>query len=187
MSPEKTCDILRSRFGAAVTATAADALHPHATIAAPSWLEVAAFLRDDPGLGFNLLRCISAIDMLAENKLAAVYDLHALVPPADPGGFYRLASEFAVRIEVDRDDPHIPSVAGVWPAADWHEREAYDLMGIVFDGHPDSVTDHDGLHPRRILCPDDWAGHPLRKDYLYPMEYHGIPGTTEYELTSPKH
>jgi len=87
-------------------------------------------------------------------------------------------AEFAVRVVTDRNDPVISSVAHVWPAADWHEREAFDLMGIRFSGHPDL---------RRILCPDDWEGHPLRKDYDFPLEYHGIPATTEYELTNPRH
>ena len=85
---------------------------------------------------------------------------------------------FAVRIETDRDDPHVPTVSHLWPTADWQEREAYDMMGIVFDGHP---------HLVRILLPDDWVGHPLRKDYEFPLEYHGIPATTEYELTNPRH
>ena len=92
-----------------------------------------------------------------------------------------------IKVKVPRDNPHVASVADVWPTADWHEREAYDLMGIVFDGHPDSVEDSDGRHPRRILCPDDWVGHPLRKDYVFPMEYHGIPAVTEYEQTRPIH
>ena len=61
--------------------------------------------------------------------------------------------------------PHIPSVSEVWKTALWHERETFDLVGVVFDGHPDL---------RRILCPEDWVGHPLRKDYEMPHEYHGI-------------
>ena len=63
--------------------------------------------------------------------------------------------------------PEVPSVAGVWSTADWHEREVYDLCGVRFTGHP---------NPRRILCPEDWVGHPLRKDYEMPLEYHGIRG-----------
>jgi NADH-quinone oxidoreductase subunit C len=63
--------------------------------------------------------------------------------------------------------PDVPSVSGVWAIADWHEREAFDLVGINFTGHPDL---------RRILCAEDWVGHPLRKDYEFPLEYHGIRG-----------
>jgi NADH-quinone oxidoreductase subunit C len=63
--------------------------------------------------------------------------------------------------------PELPSVAHIWSTADWHEREVYDLMGVFF-------TDHPNL--RRILCPEDWVGHPLRKDYEMPLEYHGIRG-----------
>ena len=63
--------------------------------------------------------------------------------------------------------PELPSVASVWSTADWHEREVYDLMGVRFTDHP---------NPRRILCPEDWVGHPLRKDYEMPLEYHGIRG-----------
>jgi NADH-quinone oxidoreductase subunit C len=100
------------------------------------------------------------------------------VPLDRVGELITETAEFAVRVETDRKAPSIPSVSSVWPAADWHEREAYDLMGIDFAGHPDQ---------RRILCPDDWEGHPLRKDYDFPLEYHGIPATTEFELTNPRH
>jgi len=83
---------------------------------------------------------------------------------------YHLASlshghRIVLKAIVPRDDPHIASVAAIYPTANWHERETYDLMGIVFDGHPDL---------RRILLPDDWEGHPLRKDYVFPESYHGI-------------
>ena len=61
--------------------------------------------------------------------------------------------------------PEVPSVSSVWAIADWHERECYDLVGIHFTGHPNL---------RRILCPEDWEGHALRKDYEMPLDYHGI-------------
>jgi NADH-quinone oxidoreductase subunit C len=69
--------------------------------------------------------------------------------------------------DVEGQCPEVPSVTSVWRTADWHEREVYDLSGIWFTGHPDLT---------RILCPEDWVGYPLRKDYEMPLEYHGIRG-----------
>lgn len=177
MSPEEVCRLLKDRFPNAIEDAIVEGGHPHARVTAQRWPEVAKFLRDDPRLRLNALRCISALDLLADDKLACVYDLYH-VPTDRPAELKTTTQLFAVRVVTDRKDPVIPSVAEVWPAADWHEREAYDLMGIVFLGHPD---------PRRILCPDDWTGYPLRKDYEFPPEYHDIPATTEFELTNPRH
>jgi len=177
MSPEEICSALQETFGAAITEAALEGAHPHAVVRADKWPEVARFLRDDPAMGFDLLRCISSVDLQDESKLACVYDLLAL-SSVSATETMSARHQFAVRVCTERDDPHIPTVADVWPAADWHEREAYDMMGIVFDNHPDL---------RRILCPDDWEGYPLRKDYVFPVSYHGIPGTTEHELTNPRH
>ncbi|MFQ5591670.1 MAG: NADH-quinone oxidoreductase subunit C [Phycisphaerae bacterium] len=177
MTPEQVSTLLRSRFTESVESVAVEAARPYVQIAADHWPQVALFLRDDPALAYNLLRSISGLDLLAENKLACVYDLMH-VPLDRPTKLIRHTSEFAVRVVTDRENPVIPSVAHVWPAADWHEREAYDLLGITFSGHPDL---------RRILCPDDWEGYPLRKDYEFPLKYHDIPGTTEYELPNPRH
>ena len=177
MIPEEICEILRAQFGEAIEQAVVEGGHPHVVVAAEQWPTVARFLRDDFRLGLDLLNSISSLDLPADEKLACVYDLTRI--PLDQGtDLITETHTFAVRVVTDRDNPRIPSVASVWPAADWHEREAYDLMGIVFDGHPD---------PRRILSPDDWEGHPLRKDYEFPMEYHGIPGTTEHEMTNPRH
>jgi NADH-quinone oxidoreductase subunit C len=177
MAPEEICRLLKDEFGEAVVDAVVGGGHPYAKVAADRWPEVAMFLRDDPRLRLNFLRCITSLDLLADEKLACVYDLNS-VPLDHPTELITKTHEFAVRVETDRNNPVIPTVSHVWAAADWHEREAFDLMGIVFSDHPDL---------RRILCPDDWEGHPLRKDYEFPLEYHGIPATTEFELTNPRH
>jgi NADH-quinone oxidoreductase subunit C len=116
-------------------------------------------LRDDPALRFELCSSVSGVDYVGadERRLHAVYQLTSLT-------FRR-----RIRLEcaVTAENPHLPSVTAVYPTADWQEREAYDMFGIVFDGHP-------GL--TRILMPDDWEGHPQRKDYPLggvPVEYKG--------------
>ena len=178
MTPEQICDILKGRFGDAVVDSVMSSRRPYAIVEASRWPEMALFLRDDPGMLFNMLQCISSIDLPEENKLAAIYDLFSVPVVGADQPCPKLRHGFAVRVETGRDDPHIPTVSHVWPTADWHEREAFDLMGIIFDGHPNL---------ERILCPDDWEGHPLRKDYEFPIEYHGIPATTEHQLTNPRH
>lgn len=177
-NPSDVFELLNAEFADAVRDAIADGLHPSITVAAERWHDVALFLRDDGRLGFDWLRCISGVDHVEDKRLTAVYHLHATQRPANPLGMWALRHEIAVKIHVDRDHPQVPSVADVWPAANWHEREAFDLLGIVFEGHPDL---------RRILCCEDWVGHPLRKDYEFPLEYHGIPGTTEYAQTRSMH
>jgi NADH-quinone oxidoreductase subunit C len=187
MTPEEIAKLLKERFWDRITGADFCTAHPHVEVAPQAWPDVARFLRSDERLRFNLLRSISAVHMPEDSQLWAIYDLLACSGEPNSGELWTKRHAFCVKVKVPCDDPHIPSVADVWPTADWHEREAYDLMGIVFDGHPDSVDGPDGPHPRRILCPDDWAGHPLRKDYVFPMEYHGIPAVTEYEQTRPVH
>ncbi len=178
MAPEEVLDILKKAFPDEVTAVVADGPQPHAVVKPERWHAIALFLRDDPRLRFDWLRCVSGVDHLKEKLITVVYDLHATEGAAQAEGLWRARGEIAVKVRVARENPHVASVADVWPAANWHEREAFDLLGVTFDGHPD---------PRRILCPDDWVGHPLRKDYEYPLEYHGIPGTTEFDQTRTQH
>jgi NADH-quinone oxidoreductase subunit C len=120
---------------------------------------LARHLRDDPHLRFELCSSVSGVHYPADSgrELHAVYHLQSMT-------YNR-----RIRLEVSAPDadPHIPSVVPTYPAADWHERETYDMFGIVFDGHP-ALT--------RILMPDDWPGHPQRKDYPLggiEVEYHG--------------
>jgi NADH-quinone oxidoreductase subunit C len=122
-------------------------------------LAVTRQLRDDPGLRFELCSGVSGVHYPAEagRELHAVYHLLSMT------------HNRRIRLEVAAPDadPHIPSVVAVYPTADWHERETYDFFGIIFDGHP-ALT--------RIQMPDDWPGHPQRKDYPLggiPVEYKG--------------
>ena len=125
----------------------------YSLIEPPAIREVAHFLKHDPDLHFEYLQLVSGVDWT--DKFTVVYHLYS----------YRNRHKVILHCDISHDDPVIESVAEVWKAADWHERETYDLLGIRFTGHPDL---------RRILLPDDWEGHPLRKDYKQPDEYHGI-------------
>jgi NADH-quinone oxidoreductase subunit C len=122
-------------------------------------VDVCRILRDDPALRFELCSSVSGVDYGANvvDRLHSVYHLTSMT--------YR--RRIRLEVAVDVDDAHIPSVIAVYPTADWQEREAWDMFGIVYDGHP-------GL--TRILMPDDWDGHPQRKDYPLggiPVEYKG--------------
>jgi NADH-quinone oxidoreductase subunit C len=130
-------------------------------------LEVAAKLRDDPALRFELCSGVSGVHYPEDtgHELHAVYHMLSIT------------HNRRVRLEVTAPDadPHIPSLVGVYPTCNWHERETWDFFGIIFDGHP-ALT--------RIEMPDDWKGHPQRKDYPLggiPVEYRGakIPAPDE--------
>jgi NADH-quinone oxidoreductase subunit C len=122
-------------------------------------LELCRTLRDDPALRFELCSSVSGVDYGSDvpQRLHSVYHLMSMT--------YR--RRIRLEVAVDFDDAHVPSVVEVYPTADWHERETWDMYGIVYDGHP-ALT--------RILMPDDWDGHPQRKDYPLggiPVEYKG--------------
>lgn len=182
MKPEEILVRLQQQLGAATivdsnlqTATTgvggAGSGGGHAWVAvnAADFPKVAHFLKNDPQLHLTWLRSLTGLDYPDKNQLVVAYDLMS----------HDLGHEFCVKVFLPRDNPVLPTVSHVWRAAEWHEREAYDLFGIIFVGHPDSVTEDGVTHPRRILLPDDWQGFPLRKDYVFPVEYHGTPGTVE--------
>jgi NADH-quinone oxidoreductase subunit C len=156
LEPAAVHERLRDRFGDAVAAELTGRERTlGCRVEAARLVEVMRVLRDEPGLGFDCLSTLAGVDWPARQAIEIVYVLRS----------YRLGHWFAVRVETPRDDPRVPSLTDVWPAADWHEREVYDLLGVRFDGHPDL---------RRLLMPEDWPGHPLRKDFVEPEEYHGI-------------
>jgi NADH-quinone oxidoreductase subunit C len=155
MTPQEIHDRLKVQFGEAILEFKADAIiEPWMRIAPDRTKEIGLFLRDTPGLEFDCLMCLSGVDN-NDGTLSTVYHLYSMAHK------HRLV----LKAIVTKDNPQTQSVESVWRAADWHEREAYDLLGIIYTEHPDL---------RRILCPYDWEGHPLRKDYKPPEFYNGM-------------
>ena len=123
--------------------------------------EVCSLLHANEGCYFDLLSCITALDNgSVKGTMEVIYNLYSI--PFEDKIMIRV--EFPRNAEGD-DLPKVPTVSHIWRTADWHEREAFDLLGIEFTGHPDL---------RRILLPEDWVGFPLRKDYQEQEYYHGI-------------
>ncbi len=135
--------------------------------------EMCRFMRDDEALRMSVLRIVTGIDRPSEEGANGEGEIEVV---------YHLCSHVhghgvVLKTRLDRGDPVVDSVQDLWPTANWHERETYDLMGVRFRGHPDL---------RRIMLPEDWVGHPLRKDYTFPAEYHGIPVTREEVERRPR-
>jgi NADH-quinone oxidoreductase subunit C len=163
---------LVTRFEPWLAAHDFEVLDPWIEVKAEGLLELCRYLRREADLSFDFLHCITAVDYVAldakkadqvEPRLELIYHLSSMA--------HRHRLVLKVRLPRWREDkpgqlPQVSSVSGVWSTADWHEREVFDLSGVWFVGHRDL---------RRILCPEDWMGHPLRKDYQMAAEYHGIP------------
>jgi NADH-quinone oxidoreductase subunit C len=148
-SPEDNPAAKALRAWDARTVTEVSQFRDEITIVVPRehLVRAAQYLQAEPGLQFTFLSDISAVDRFPiEPRFELNY--HLLSIP--------VRQTIRLRIWVPGNDASVPTVIPVWPTANWHEREIFDLFGIRFEGHPD-------LH--RILMPDDWEGHPLRKDY----------------------
>jgi NADH-quinone oxidoreductase subunit C len=154
--------LLIDKFGEeAIVAEELSGLQPSLTIKSELIKDVCLELRNNQETLFDFLSCLSGVDYGAEQqKFGVVYHLSSIIKS------HQLVLK--VMLPNNRDENNLPvckSVSAVWRTADWHEREAFDLLGIFFEGHPDL---------RRILLPDDWEGYPLRKDYKTAEKYHGI-------------
>ncbi|MEP1094479.1 MAG: NADH-quinone oxidoreductase subunit C [Cyclobacteriaceae bacterium] len=118
--------------------------------------QVCELLHSNEQTYFDQLSCLTALDNgLEVGTMEVIYNLYSI--PYD--------LHLMLKVELARESPTINSVSHIWKTADWHEREAFDLLGISFSNHPDL---------RRILLPADWEGHPLRKDYVEQEKYHDI-------------
>lgn len=159
---KKTRDLLVGQFGEQVVIDIEDeGLQPALLIPVGKLTAVCRFLRDHKETYIDFLSCISAVDDgVAAGTFTVVYHLTSIPHKA----------QLTIKVRVTNNRrldnlPVVPSVSQIWRTANWHEREAFDLMGVFFEGHPDL---------RRILLPDDWEGYPLRKDYEEAESYHGI-------------
>jgi NADH-quinone oxidoreductase subunit C len=162
MTFTKIKELLIQKFGTdSIEAEETQGLQPALVIKKDHIVEVCLTLRDNEKTWFDFLSSLSGIDYGVEaQKFGVVYHLSSILKK------HQLVLK--VYQENDRDEQNLPvfkSVTSVWKTADWHEREAFDLLGIYFEGHPDL---------RRILLPDDWEGYPLRKDYKTAEQYHNI-------------
>jgi NADH-quinone oxidoreductase subunit C len=160
MIPQDIVNTLKAKFFDAVVDSKIEGVFDPWVKVAPNRIkDVAMFLRDHEELSFDALMLLSGIDYTGGKSLGGglgvVYHLNSTK------GNHKIT----LKVDVTVEHPHCQSVESVWKTANWHEREAYDMYGIIFDGHPDL---------RRILMPDDWEGFPLRKDYQVPEYYNGM-------------
>ncbi len=154
MKPEEIAKLLGEQFGEKILESRTEGLNPWSAAAADSLLEICRFLRNDERLAMDHLELLGGVDY--KDRMEVVYVLYSM----------RHRHRYTLKVRLPREKPVVHTVESVWAVANWHEREAYDMFGIEFEGHSDL---------RRILCPDDWEGHPLRKDYVFPKSYRGMP------------
>lgn len=162
MTESEICERLKAALPDAVEEFESKLLDPAIRVKPARLVEVCRFLRDDAGTRMHYLRLVTGIDRLpageTPGRIEVVYHLWS----------YEKRHGIVLRVHLDRDNPVVDTVSVVWPVANWGEREAFDLLGVTFAGHPNLT---------RIMMPVDWVGHPLRKDYKRPDQYHGFPTT----------
>jgi len=161
-----TVAALRERFGAAIEDVVEFRGETTVVVARAALVDVLGFLKETPALGFSFLANLTAYDdWPTEPRFNVVYQLRNLSRP----------SNLRLKVRVPGDDPVMPTATGVFIGANWQERELWDMFGLQFTGHPDL---------RRILMPEDWQGHPLRKDY--PLGYEEVEFTFNFEEIEKK-
>ncbi|HTY62575.1 MAG TPA: NADH-quinone oxidoreductase subunit C [Acidobacteriota bacterium] len=154
MKPQEISVILTEKFGARILESQPEAMNPWSAVEATAILDVCRFMRTEDSLCMDHLELLGGVDY--KDRIEIVYILYSM----------KHYHRYTMKCRLPRENPSIPSVESIWGVANWHEREAFDMFGVVFEGHSDL---------RRILCPDDWEGYPLRKDYRPPKIYRGMP------------
>ena len=158
---------LVAQFGDAVGPLSEPKVDAFCIVKAEKLVEICRFLKRTAGIEMDFCEDVAGVDYPKRNVIEVVYHLYS----------YNQRHGIVLKVEADRAKPVVPSIEGVWKAANWMEREIYDLLGVSFSGHPDL---------RRVLLPDDWAGHPLLKDYQEQGGYHGISNERENPLVELK-
>ena len=148
----------KQRFAGKVLEVSDAKLDPWMVVEPAAIVEVGGFLKDDPETAMDCLSNQSGVDY--KDRIEVVYHLFS----------YRHRHNAILKVKLPRDNPSVPTLEGLWKSANWMEREIFDLLGVNFEGHSDL---------RRLLMPEDWPGYPLRKDFVEPLEYHGISTTRE--------
>ena len=154
MNPQEIASLLTEQFGSRILESKPDAINPWSAIEPSAVLEISQFLRSDDRLSMDHLELLGGADY--KDRIEVVYVLYSM----------KYHHRYTLKCRLLRESPSVHTVESVWRVANWHEREAYDMYGIMFEGHSDL---------RRILCPDDWEGYPLRKDYQFPKSYRNMP------------
>ena len=175
MTPEAIFQRLQDALGAEAVfdlhADPAKDKDPWFKVDAAQIEKVCERLKEDPELDCEYLECVTGVDYPSDKKIAVVYHVYS----------FTKKHRAVLTAFLDREAPELPTLVNVWSTANWQERECFDLLGVNFTGHPDL---------RRLLMPDDWEGHPLRKDYAEKADYHGIPTVRPnpvelYKITIP--
>jgi NADH-quinone oxidoreductase subunit C len=165
MTTKEIFDYLKEKFSDKILECKEIKIDSFITITSDSVAEVLGFLKNDEKLKFDYLMCISGVDLSTymdpqtkakgPDKFNIVYHLFS----------YNHKNSVVIKTELPRENAEVHTISNIWKTADWYEREVYDMFGIKFTNHPDL---------RRILCPDDWEGYPLRKDYVTAETYIGV-------------
>jgi NADH-quinone oxidoreductase subunit C len=164
LSPPEIADRLRAQFGDDIASSEDQHGHAVVTVSPGRYRELVQFLRDEPDLDCDFFDFLAGVDYTPKGRgFEVVTHVYST----------RLRHNVRVKVECDAEDPHCPSVHDLYPGANWFEREAAELFGIVFDGHP---------HLVKLVLPEQFEGHPLRKDFvLMSREAKPWPGAVEGE------
>ena len=153
MEPLQILERVKNQFGDRILEVADRKLDPFAVVDPKAIVEIGRYMKNDPELQMDCLSNESGVDY--KDRIEVVYHFFS----------YQRRHTAVLKVKLPRDNPSVETLENVWKSANWMEREIFDLLGVNFEGHSDM---------RRILMPEDWQGYPLRKDFVEPLEYHGI-------------